>query len=299
MNYLLLVLQQLIASSTHLVAKNITSELHPTTVVLGRGVFACAAFGIWWFIRRKTLPKIQRSDIGLIVFMGFLNLSINQLLFVWGIRYTTAPNAALAYALTPAFTVLFLALVMKQRPGWKRIVGIAVAFVGAAIVLLDRGADASANNTVGNIMVLLASASWAVFTVLGRRLVATYGAVYSTALTFFTGYLLYNALFFIIPVPFDSHPLFASDTSIHLWLQLVYLGVVTSAVGYVLWYYALTHMDASRVSVFNNLQPIFTTILAFLIFGTQPTMFFAIGGIIVLTGLIITQLAHDARRVVL
>ncbi|MBI2794344.1 MAG: EamA family transporter [Ignavibacteria bacterium] len=85
------------------------------------------------------------------------------------IRYTTAPNAALAYVLTPAFTVLFLALVMKQRPGWKRVVGIAVAFVFAAIVLPDRGAGAS---------------------------------------------------------------------------------------------------------VFNNLQPIFTTILAFLIFGTQPTMFF-------------------------
>ncbi|MBI2794343.1 MAG: hypothetical protein HYX66_06825 [Ignavibacteria bacterium] len=83
MNYLLLVLQQLIATSTHLVAKNITSELCPTTVVLGRGVFACAAFGIWWVIRRKTLPKIQRSDVGLIVLMNFINLPLNQLLFVW------------------------------------------------------------------------------------------------------------------------------------------------------------------------------------------------------------------------
>ncbi len=299
MNYLLLVLQQLIASSTHLVAKNITSEIHPTTVVLGRGIFTCLAFGIWWMIRRKTLSRIQRSDLGLIVLMGFLNLPLNQLLFIWGIRYTTAPNSALAYALTPAFTVLFLALVMKQRPGWKRVVGIGIAFVGALIVLLDRGADASAQNTVGNIMVLLAAASWAVFTVLGRRLVAAYGAVYSTALTFFTGFLLYTVVFLMIPVPSDFEPLFAFENSLHLWLQLLYLGVVASAVGYGLWYYALTHMDAGRVSVFNNLQPVFTTILAFLIFGTQPTMLFVVGGIIVLAGVVVTQRAQDARRVLL
>ena len=289
MNYLLLVVQQLIAASTHLVAKSVTVEVHPTTVVLIRGVFACLAYAIWWLIRRRSLPKIDRADIPMILLLGLINIPINQLLFVWGVKYTTAPNASLAYALTPAFAVIFLALVLKHKPTRKSVIGIAIAIVGTVVVLMDRGAGFVPEQTLGNLMVLCAAISWSVFTVLGRVLVAKYGAIYAIALTFFAGLVFYIPLFFIIPVPFDVEALLHSPHASALWMQLGYLGIITSGFGFALWYYALTHMDASRVSVFNNLQPIFTTLLALAIFGTEPTLAFLIGGSIALVGVIITQ----------
>jgi hypothetical protein len=61
MIYLLLLLQQFIASTTHLVAKDITVELEAITVVLFRGIFTCIAFGIWMLDSHFRL--INSSDM--------------------------------------------------------------------------------------------------------------------------------------------------------------------------------------------------------------------------------------------
>jgi drug/metabolite transporter (DMT)-like permease len=289
--YFLLFIQQLIASSTHLVAKNITHDLHPTVVVLFRGIFTCLAYGAWVLIRRRHLVHVKRSDLPLILLLGLINLPINQLLFVWGVKFTTAPNAALAYALTPVFVVIMLALARTGEAGWKRWIGVGVALIGAVIVLVDKGARLSPDHTLGNVMVLCASASWAAYTVLGRRLIMTYGAVHATALTFFSGLGWYVLVYTFLPIDTDTSPLTEASNAGSIWLQLFYLGVITSGLGYALWYYALTHMETSKVAVFNNLQPVLTTILALIIFGTEPTIPFVIGGVIALSGVVITQRA--------
>ena len=73
------------------------------------------------------------------------------------------------------------------------------------------------------------------------------------------------------------------------WLQVFYLGAITSGVGYALWYYVLGKMDASKVSVFNNIQPILTAIFAFILFGTNVTAYFVVGGVLVIAGVYLTQ----------
>ena len=100
----------------------------------------------------------------------------------------------------------------------------------------------------------------------------------------FIGFLLYIPVFLSLSIPID-----VASISTTNWLQLLYLGGITSTAGYALWYYALTKGDASKVSVFNNLQPIFTTILALIFLGTQPSLLFIIGGLFAISGVIITQ----------
>jgi drug/metabolite transporter (DMT)-like permease len=292
MMYLLLVVQQLIAASTHLIAKSVTGLMHPVSVVLMRGAFTVTFYGIWYLIRRRYLPRIDRKDWPLLLLLGFINLPLNQLCFIWGVKFTTAPNAALAYALTPAFVVVILALGLRKWPGWKRLLGVGIAITGAAMVIVGEGASASAEHTLGNLVVLSASASWALYTVLGRRIVMKYGAVYATALTFFIGFALFVPVWLLMPVNASLEPLINPAINTGIWFQLFYLGVITSGVGYGLWYYALTHMDTHRVAVFNNLQPVFTTVLALIIFGTQPTPMFLVGGVVALAGVVMTQLVE-------
>ncbi len=291
MTYLLLVLQQFIASTTHLVAKSVTDDLHPTMVVLVRGLLTCVAFGIWIAIKRRNLPRVRKADYKIFLLLGLLNLPLNQLAFTWGVHYTAAPNAALAYALMPVFVVIMLVFTKKERAGWHRWLGVGLAMVGAAIVLVDKGASFSSEHMLGNMMVLAASISFAGYTVLGRDIVMRYGAIYATGLTFFSGIVIYAIVWFFIPVSADIAPLFDSELAPTIWMKLVFLGVVTSGLGYGLWYYALTHMETSRVAVFNNLQPILTTVLAFVVFGTEPTVAFVIGGVIALSGVVVTQRA--------
>jgi len=288
MFYLVLLVQQLIASSTHLIAKDATGFLHPASVVLVRGMWTCLAFGLWFAVRRSTWKPVERRDLLVILALGLVNIPINQLLFIWGVSFTTPPNASLAYALTPAFIVALLVGVHRQRVGQRKLLGVVVAFLGAAIVLIDRGAGVSDGQMLGNGMVLLASLSWAAFTLYGQRIVERYGPVQAIAMTFFDGLALYVPVWFVIPQDTSLDPLLQANAA-HIWWQLFYLGVITSGIGYGLWYYALSRLESSKVAVFNNLQPVITSVLTFLLFGAIPSPLFIVGGIVALVGVIITQ----------
>ncbi|MEN9282426.1 MAG: hypothetical protein RL594_1361 [Bacteroidota bacterium] len=286
--YALLILQQVIASSTHLIAKDVTMLVHPAHVVLVRGMWTCLAFGLWFAMQRSTWKPVRRQDVALILALGLVNIPINQLLFIWGVSYTTPPNASLAYALTPAFIVAFLVVLHRQKVPSIKLVGVLVAFIGAAIVLVDKGARILPGHSLGNGMVLLASLSWAAFTLYGRRIVEVYGPIQAIAMTFFAGLMLYIPVWMILPVQAPLTPLWGVNAP-QIWWQLFYLGVVTSGIGYGLWYFALSRLDSSKVAVFNNLQPVMTSVLTLMIFGTTPTILFIVGGSIALVGVIITQ----------
>ncbi|MES2765992.1 MAG: EamA family transporter [Bacteroidota bacterium] len=286
--YFILIFQQLIASSTHLIAKSATTEIHPALVVFLRGGFAALAYAVWWVFKRKDLPKFERSDLKKLLILGLINIPINQLLFIWGLRFTTAPNASLAYALTPAFVLLTALAFTKERTTRLKVIGIVVAFVGITIVLFERDVNFSSGYFLGNIMVLGASLSWAWFTLLGRDFAKKYGAIYSTALAMFMGWAMYIPFFiglhFFADVPFNIGDLSGTN-----WFQIFYLGVITSGVGYALWNYALTKTDASKVAVFNNMQPILTTILSIIFLSQEPSHIFVIGGLVAIVGVVLTQ----------
>jgi drug/metabolite transporter (DMT)-like permease len=288
----LLVFQQLIASSTHLVAKSATLVAHPALVVLIRGCFSALFFSGWLLLRRSSLTAIDREDWPRIILLGLLNIPINQLLFIWGVQYGSAPNAALAYALSPTFVVILMALSMRAVPSRMRMFGIATALLGTTVVLIDKGADVSSKFMLGNIMVLCASMAWATYTVLGRRLAIKYGGFHLTALTMLVGLAMYIPVYLLMPITIPTTPLYTVVAGIApavTWFQLAYLGIITSGIGFGLWYVALARLDAARLSVFNNLQPILTTLLAWAILGQQPTVLFAAGGIIALAGVWLTQ----------
>ena len=78
--------------------------------------------------------------------------------------------------------------------------------------------------------------------------------------------------------------------SVSDWLGILYLGIGTSIVGYVLWYYAIGRIDVSKVAVFANGQPVLATVLAMIFLDYTITGNFVVGGIMTLTGVIMTQL---------
>ncbi len=281
----LLFFQQLVASSTHLFAKHITETLHPAVIVFYRGTFSALAYGSWVLIRRNYLTKIDRADWSMLLLLGLINIPMNQLMFVWGLKYTTPPDASLAYALSPAFVLVISHFFFGDKLNTKKVVGILIALVGTLIILLEKGLSFSCEHLLGNCIELGASCSWAFYTVLGRRMAMRYGAVHSTALSMFIGIGLFAPIYALLPIEHTSPMTFTGDQ----WFSLVYLGVITSGIGFALWYYLLTKMEAAKVAVFNNLQPVLTTVLTFIISSQVPSPVFVMGALIVMTGVIVTQ----------
>ncbi|MBI5324964.1 MAG: EamA family transporter [Ignavibacteriae bacterium] len=282
--YFWIFVQQLIASGTHIIVKDLTETIQPSLILLLRAFFAAGFYILWVIVREKKYLRIEKKDIPIAIILGIINIPINQYLFFLGVRLSTAPNAGLAYALTPAFVLIIALLFLKESRNWMKISGVVIAIGGAVLIMSERGIDLKSDYFLGNVLLLLASFSWALYTILGRDFSRKYGAVYSTAVTMVIGFISYIPIYLITNEPIAIGTFNAFD-----WLGILYLGIMTSGVGYLIWFWALKKMEASKLAVFNNLQPILTTILAMIFHHHVLTMPFLAGGVLIIGGVILAQ----------
>ncbi|MBI5020010.1 MAG: DMT family transporter [Ignavibacteriales bacterium] len=281
--YFVLTFQQLIASGTHIIAKVVVKDIDPVTLTMLRsGIAALALIGIM-FIRKIKL-QFERSDWKKIIFLSVLAIPINQFFFLYAIKYTTPANAALLYATTPAMVLVLSIISGREKAVLKRMIGIGIAFTGVLIVIFEKGVNFHSDYTMGNVIIFAAVIAWALYTVQGKEMILKYGALKTSSSTMVIGTILY------LPIGSWNTVNFSFGTlTIYHWLGLLYLAVMTSIFAYVLWYYALSRIEATRVTIFMNLQPILTTLLSVMLLGQSITAAFIIGGVIALTGVIIAQ----------
>src|SRR5436309_9198763 len=128
----------IIASGTFLVAKRTLAEFPPLTLALLRFLLAA---GSLWPLTRWLLPgrRIERADRPRILLLGLLAVPLNQGLFLVGMQWASASHAALLYALTPAFAILFLALGGGPPPYARHAIVTALPFAGVLALILLRG----------------------------------------------------------------------------------------------------------------------------------------------------------------
>ncbi len=220
----------------------------------------------------------------MLLLLSFIAIPVNQFLFLFGMRYTTASNAALLYATTPIRVLIFSRLFLGERLTGVKIVGVILGFVGVMTVIFERGISASMEYFLGNVLIGFAVVAWGLYTVLGRRLIVRYGAVEASSLTLIIGTLMFIPIGIIPALRFPYETLTVSS-----WMEILYLAIITSVLSYFLWYYALGRVEAGKVALFTNLQPILTTVLAVVLLGQQVTMPFMVGGVIALAGVVIAQ----------
>jgi RarD protein len=281
--YFLMVLQSFAASGTHLVAKVVVDSVDAFTLTLVRSFIASAGMGCVLLVTRRRL-RFRREDWGMLAGLAFLGISVNQFLFLYAMKYTTAANAALLYATTPILVLLLSRFFLKERLTARKVAGVCIAFAGVLLVIFERGLDASMQFVFGNLIMSVAVLAWGLYTVGGKRLIARYGAIEASAGTLLVGTVVFLPIGLIPAIGFPYSSLTATN-----WGQIAYLGLITSVVSYILWYSALARIDAAKVALFANLQPILTTILAVLLLGQDVTLQFVIGGTTTLAGVILAQ----------
>ena len=281
--YVVLVLQMCIASGTHLVAKAVANDIEPFALTMLRNIIASAGLLAIFFLRGKKI-RIDRADRGRMFFLGFLAIWVNQFTFLFGMRYTTPANAALLYASTPIFVMLISYFMKKETLTTKKIVGVTIAFVGIVVVIFERGIDLGLRYTFGNLVLLISVTAWAFYTILGRPMVLKYGSLQVSIISMLAGVLLFIPAGSISLALFD----FSGLTKMHIY-GLIYLGLGTSVLSYILWYYALSRIEATKVAIFTNGQPILTAILSVFFLQQTITIPFVIGGLITITGVFLTQ----------
>jgi drug/metabolite transporter (DMT)-like permease len=284
MIYLSLLLQQLIASGTHVIGKSLTDNVAPSVALLFRAGLVSLAYITIILIGRKRFKMPTKSEWGTIALLGLLNIPVNQFLFLTSLKLTTPPNVALAYAMTPVFVLLIAIFFLKEKITLLKSAGVVLSIIGAFVIISARGLNLSGDGFQGDMIAFAASFSWALYTIIGKRPSQRLGAFLVTGLGMALGFIMYLPIFAFLPAEVD----FAAITPTN-WGQIAYLAFMTSGVAYALWYHALTKLEASKVSVFNNLQPVLTTVLSIIFLGFALEQDFVIGASLIVIGVIITQ----------
>jgi len=284
----------LVSAANYLFAKRALMEI--PALPLGLLRFAGSSLlliVLLWRVRPKGQRMPPREWRKRLFLLSLIGVPVNQGLFLTGLQLSTATHAALLYTLTPLFVLLLAQALHREFPGWRTALGAALALGGTVYVLLQRE-DVSGGPLIGDLLLFVAVIAWTVYTVEGREMVGKLGALPTIAWTIIGGTLLYLPLGLgALLVP--SYRADIAQASAAAWWGVVYLIVMTSVVAYLLWSWALAHLAAVRVAVFNNLQPLATALMAQVFLGERVTAgFFAAAGVVIAGVLIAQWRAVDA-----
>jgi len=273
-----LLFNQILASGTHLIAKGALTALGPLPVAVLR--FATAS--VTFLTLQRFAPgrkPLARADLPRVLLLGFLVVPVNQGFFLFGLAHTTPTHASLLYALTPIVVFLMARRLLDEGSARDKLIGIVVAFVGVTVILLERGLAHEAKVLAGDGLIIVAVIAWAAYTVLSKPLLERYDSTSVTSWVIVAGTLMFLPAALL---PGAVPP--ASRLTVPVVTGILYLVIGTSVIAYPLWLYALRRLEASRVAITSNTQPILTGFLSWLIFGERFTVAFVLGAALILAG---------------
>ncbi|WP_090379662.1 DMT family transporter [Natronobacterium texcoconense] len=203
-----------------------------------------------------------------------------------GTALTTASQGSLVTVLTPVFTILLGVTVLGERLSGRLVVGIAVATLGTVVVLTGQYdlSDVTGSATAGIGMLLVASATWAAYTVFGKPLIERYSALETATYSCAVAVPVLGALV-PLEVAATGTSLWAIEPTPELIVAVLYLGLFGTAAAWYLWYKGMEYVDASVVSAFFFAQPVVGAFFGATLLGESPGSRFVVGGAVMAAGI--------------
>lgn len=259
-----------------------------TKLLIGQGLtpqeifvlrFLVAYVGIWFLSGRKLWADTWRDELWLVL-GGVTGGSFYFLTENTALEYTLATNVSFLVCTTPLMTTLLsLVLYKKERATRPLIGGSLVALAGVALVVCN-GHFVLRLSPVGDLLSLLASLSWAFYSLIMRRMADRYEVTFITRKIFFYGLLTILPAFLVRPWQFEVTRLL--DTSV--LCHLLFLGVLASLVCFAVWNVVLKRLGTVRASNYIYLNPVFTLIGSAIVLGERLTPMAWAGVLLILSG---------------
>lgn len=221
---------------------------------------------ILFFVMKRTAVdfKLDKDKLPVYLFTGAVGMFGYHVLFFTALKYTTAINSSIIAATNPMVTTLLVVLFLRSRLAGKQIFGILLSFAG--VILTITGADFSVLRSfrfnAGDLWMLAAVAAWAAYSVFSK---SKGKGIQPIVLTYYSFLVCTIMLvpFVIFEKPWDY--LMTIPVSAHL--AVLYMSIFPSVIGYLVQQMAIKEIGPSRASIFVNLVPVFSIILAVLILG--------------------------------
>ncbi|MGU7768928.1 DMT family transporter [Burkholderia sp. MR1-5-21] len=287
--YVKLTLVTLFWGGTFIAGRMLAASLPATTAATGRFAIAALLLLVLTWKYEGGLPRLSGQQIATTFALGVTGIFLYNLCFFAALARMPAGRTALFVALNPVATALLLSVVFRERLSLTRWAGIAVALVGA-LVVISRGdlllvlTDLRNTFGPGERYMLCAVLSWAAYTIIGRYALNGLSPLASTTYATLWGLLLLLGASLL-----DTH----AGSGIHLTWQAIaaiaYLGAIGTVVAFVWYSQGIRELGPARAAVFTNLVPVFGVLLSVCLLGEALSPSMLVGGALVIAGVTLTN----------
>ena len=277
--YLALFVVQLCFGSFPVFGKLALAETAPLVLASFRAVAGAAVLTL---LARLLDPggAFDAKDRRTLAVLSFFGIVANQVLFVFGLSKTTATNATLLTAMVPVLTLGVAALVARERPRPRRLLGIPVALGGLLWLLDVRRLDLSDRSLAGNVLILSNALSYSIFLVLSRDILRRHSALRVTAAVF--RYAALPVLLLAVPDLWRFHP---SGLSARAWVGIAGSVVLATVVAYSLNAWGLARTSPATAAMFIYVQPLVAMTLARFVLAELPSPRTAAAAVLIFAGI--------------
>lgn len=235
------------------------------TIIGANGFILLRVIGavvLFWLIFIFRFQKIAKADIIRLIFCGLFGVAVNQLFFFNGLMLTSPINAPVIMTTTPIIVLILSLIFLKERMSNLQIIGVFLGAAGAILFSLQN-IDGGFATGIGDLFIFLNAASYAIYLILVKPLMAKYNALTVITWVFTFG------LIFVLVWPFTSTEFVAvnwnqiiSTTA----LRMLFVVVGVTFLPYLLQVYAMKTVSPSMASVYIYLQPVLSGFFVYLLF---------------------------------
>lgn len=236
---------------------------------------------------KEPKVKIDKCDYKLFILSGFIGVFLYFLFENIGLQYVSASIGSILLSMIPVIAMIFDTLVYKEPFTFKKTSAVLVSVIGVCFVV-GLNFDTIINiSFIGVILMFLAALSWVLYSFYTKNL---YGKYSTITITYYQ--TLFGTLFFLVLMPFN--PVDWPKVTLIPALNIIFLGILCSALCYLFYVYSLEKLDVVICTVFVNLMPLVTIIVSIFAINEKITFLQMFGGIlIILSVFIITGKEKD------
>lgn len=284
--YVKLFLTAVFWGATFIAGRHVSQDMGPFTIAFLRFVMASVLLLSLTWRKEGRFPRLTWRQLMLVALLGLTGVFTYNVLFFKGLHLIEASRASLIVATCPAFIVVASALFLREKLGLVQTIGIPLSVLGAAVVISQGDLRRILTGGVGpgELCILGCVLCWAAYSLIGkaamRRLSPLVSVSYSSAI---------GALALAAPAAMEGPAKNLGHASPADWASIAYLAVFGTVLGFVWFYEGVRLIGATRAGLFINFVPISAVILAALMLGEPITWSLAIGAVLVLLGVYLTN----------
>lgn len=259
----------------------INNGLSPQEIFLLR--FIIAYIGIWFISPRKIFSDSIKDELTMFA-AGLTGGTLYFLTENTALKFTQTTNVAFIICATPLLTTgLSLLTDRNNKVSHNSLLGSIAALIGVAILIFN-GSVILKLSPIGDFLTLAAALSWAFYSLIINKLSKKYRSIFITRKIFFYGTLGILPAFIIHPFSFPLEGFLRPE----VFINLLFLSLLASLVCFVVWNMVLMHLGTIMSSNYLYLNPLFTTLAAFVVLNETLTIYAFIGVLLVMLGVFLS-----------